>query len=113
MGFSFGTVVKKNSGPVSSLDSNGAEVYALLVGCCELRMLGGYNTIFGGGSFSAIQWCLGKSPFPWRLADLVEEVQDILSQLRASFNHILCEANNMADGLAWEGVFWLHILFDF
>ena len=39
------TVVKKNSGPVSSLDSNRAEVYALWVGYHELHKLGGYKAI--------------------------------------------------------------------
>ena len=68
---SSGLVVKKLSGPVSSSDSNGAEVSALLFGCRELCKLGGYKAIIEGDSFSAIQWASGKSTFPWRLADLV------------------------------------------
>ena len=34
--------------------------------------------------------------------DLVEEVQDISSQLGASFIHIPQKANVLADGLSWE-----------
>jgi hypothetical protein len=45
--------------------------------------LGGYKAIIEGDTFSAIQWRSGKSPFPWRLADLVEEVQDIFSNSMA------------------------------
>lgn len=37
--------------------------------------------------------------------DIVEEVQDISTQLGASFNRILREANDMADGLAWKEFF--------
>ena len=66
--------------------------------------------------FSAIQWGFKKSPFPWRLAwslaALVEEVQDISTQSGASFSHIPHQANDMADGLAREGVLWLIISFD-
>lgn len=71
-----------------------------------------YKAIIEGGSFSAIQWGSVKSPYPWRLVDLVEEVQDISSQLGASFKHFLREANDMADGLAREGVLPLNIYFD-
>lgn len=39
------------------------------------------------------------------------EVQDISSQLNVTFNHLL-GANDMADGLAREGVFRLNISFD-
>ena len=70
---SFRNVVKNFSGPVSLLGCNGAEIYALLVGCCELCKLGGCNAIIEGHSFFAIKWGSGKSHFPWRLADLVEE----------------------------------------
>lgn len=74
--------------------------------------LGCYKTIIEGDTLLAIQWGLGKSPLKWSLADLVKEVQDILSQLEASFNRILCEANDMVDGLAREGVLRLDISFD-
>lgn len=37
----FQKVVKKNSGPVNSFDSNGAEVYSMLIGFYELRKMGG------------------------------------------------------------------------
>lgn len=66
---------KKISEPVSSMDSNGAKVFALLVGCSELLKLRGYNAIIEGDPFSNIQWGLVKSSFPWRLADWVKEVQ--------------------------------------
>lgn len=37
----FQKVVKKNSDPVNSFDSNAAEVYAMLIGFYELRKMGG------------------------------------------------------------------------
>ena len=42
------------SGPMYCLDANEAEVYALLVGCHELRSLGDLKAIIEGDSFSAI-----------------------------------------------------------
>ena len=55
-----GTVLRTFSGPVFCLDANEAKVYALLVGCHELRSLGGCKTIIEGDSFSSIQWGSGK-----------------------------------------------------
>lgn len=52
--------------------------------------------------FSTIQWGLVKSSFPWTLAEWVKEVQDISSQMNATFNHMLHKANDKADGLAKE-----------
>ena len=69
-----GNVLRSFSGPVYCLDANEAKVYALLVGCCELRSMGGCKAITEGDSFSAIQWGSGKIPYPWRLANWVEEV---------------------------------------
>ena len=83
-----------------------------LGGCRKFHKLGGYKAFIEGDSFSAIQWGSGKSPLPWRLADLVQEVQDISTQLGASFIHIPHEANDMVDILAWKGVLWLNISFD-
>lgn len=70
------------------------------------------NFLFLNIFFPAIQWGFEKSPFPWRLAALLEEVQDISTQSGASFNHIPRQANDMADGLAREGVLRLIISFD-
>lgn len=41
-------------GPVDAMDSNKAEVYALLVGYRELLKLGGYFSLIKVDSFSAI-----------------------------------------------------------
>lgn len=43
------------SGSVDCLDSNGAEVFAMLMECCELLKLGTTNVIIEGDSFSSIQ----------------------------------------------------------
>ena len=59
-----------------------------------------------------VQWGFGKASHPWRLTDLVEEVQDIVKQLGASFHHVHREANVMPDALAKEGVLRSSILFD-
>eukprot|EP00268_Persea_americana_P030203 TRINITY_DN29242_c0_g1_i1.p1 TRINITY_DN29242_c0_g1~~TRINITY_DN29242_c0_g1_i1.p1 ORF type:complete len:115 (+),score=26.47 TRINITY_DN29242_c0_g1_i1:213-557(+) len=100
-----GKVVKRFSEPVSSLDSSGAKVYALLVEFRELRKLGGYIAIIEGDSFSI------KSSYPWSLVYLVEEVQDISSQLGATFHHTIREANDVADGLVREELLRLNISF--
>lgn len=80
---------------MNSLDSNGAEVYAMLIGCHKLHKLGGYKAIIEADSFLDIQWRCGKSSYPWRLVDLVMEVQDIASYLGVSFSHIPCKVNDM------------------
>lgn len=61
--------MKSFSGSVKSLDENGAEMFASLVGCHELKNLGGYSAIIEGYSFSAIQWGSKETSFPWRLAN--------------------------------------------
>lgn len=43
------------SGPVECTDSNGAEVFAMPMGCRELQKMGGLNAIIEGDSFSTIQ----------------------------------------------------------
>lgn len=60
-------------------DADGVEVYAMLMGCREIRQLEASNAIVEGDPFSSIQWGSGKSKFPWRLADWVEEVHAILA----------------------------------
>ena len=85
---------------------------ALLVGCHELRKLEGSKVIIEGDSFSAIQWSLGNCSYPWRLADAVEEVQEILSQLDAVLYHVLCEANVSTDNLSKEAVLRSSLSFD-
>ena len=65
--------------------------------------MSGFKAIIESDSFSAIQWGFGKSSFPWRLADWVEEIQDILRQLGAPFSHVLREAYAITNALAKEG----------
>lgn len=48
-------------------DANGVEVYAMLVGCRELRKFDVTNEIIQGDYFLAIQWglgYLGKAYYP-------------------------------------------------
>lgn len=93
---------------MSCIDSNGAEVYAMLMGCRELRNLGGHDAIIKGDSFCAIQWgspVRGQAKCPWRVADLVEEIQHISASLRLSFNHVSREANDTKDSLVRVGAF--------
>ena len=85
---------------------------ALLVGCRELRKLDDSKVIIEGDSFFAIQCSLGNRSYPWRLADVVEEVQDILSQLDAVLHHVLREANVSTDNLTKEGVLRSSLSFD-
>ena len=96
-----GKMVRSFSGPIDSLDANETELFAILVGCRELLQMAGYGAILEGDSFSVIKWCSGSSSYPWRLADWVEEVQDISKRLGATFNHIILRgANAVADSLA-------------
>ena len=48
-------IVKSFSGPVDSKDAYEAEVFALLVGCCEFLRRGGYTAILESVSFLKIQ----------------------------------------------------------
>ena len=105
-------MIRNYYGPVDSMNANAAEVYAMFIGCRELLSLGSYNAIMEGDSYSAIQWGSRKDSHPWRLTDLVEEVQDIAKQLEASFHHVHREANVIADALAKEGVLCSSIMFD-
>ena len=52
----FGMVVRSYSGPLESLDSNKAEVFASLLGYRELCRMGSFNAILECDSFSSIQW---------------------------------------------------------
>lgn len=77
------------SGLVECDDANGAEVFAMIMGCRELRKMEAINAIVEGDSFSAIQRGSENSTWPWRLMDWVEEIHHISGQLKCSFNHIL------------------------
>lgn len=74
------------SGSVECSDSNGAGVYAMLMGCHELTQMGSQRAIIEGDLFSAIQWGQGKTQCLQRLADWVEEVHQILSNRIVLFN---------------------------
>lgn len=77
----------------------------MLMGCRELHQQNAHNAIIEGGSFSAIQWGSGAAKCPWWLADWVEEIKHISTQLQCCFLHVLREANGIADGLARERVY--------
>lgn len=47
----------------------------------------------------------GQAKCPWRVADLVEEIQHISASLRLSFNHVSREANDTKDSLVRVGAF--------
>lgn len=85
---SVGVIFCSYSGWVDVSNSNKAEVFALLVGCGELRRLGGHNALIEGGSFSAIQWGSGNANYPWTMADRVEEILYVSFQLNCEFNHV-------------------------
>lgn len=54
-------ILHRISGPIECLDSNGAEVYAMLMSCRELLELESYRAIIEGESFSVIQWGLRQN----------------------------------------------------
>lgn len=74
----------------------------MLIGCRELRKVESFSTIKEGDSFSAIQWGSGCTIYPWRLADWVEEICHIAIQLKCTFIHVLCDANDVIDTHARE-----------
>lgn len=90
-------------GSVECSDSNGAGVYAMLMGCHELIQMGSQRAIIEGDLFSAIQWGQGKTQCLQRLADWVEEVHQISKQPHCTFQYVLREANDVAEGLKREG----------
>lgn len=76
----------------------------MLMGCRKLLKVEGYKTIIEGDSVFAIQWGLGKVKCPWRLTNRIEEVHMIVRRLQCSYNDVLRNGNDLADGLAREGV---------
>lgn len=58
-----------------------------------------------------LSWRSGKTSFPQRLGDQVEEVQDVSSQLGALFHHVLRKANSEEDILAKKGFFCSSVLY--
>lgn len=54
-------------GLVACVDASGAEVFAMLMGCRELRKIVARDTVVESDFFLAIQWT-----YPSRLADLAE-----------------------------------------
>eukprot|EP00268_Persea_americana_P021504 TRINITY_DN21462_c0_g1_i1.p1 TRINITY_DN21462_c0_g1~~TRINITY_DN21462_c0_g1_i1.p1 ORF type:complete len:102 (+),score=15.12 TRINITY_DN21462_c0_g1_i1:109-414(+) len=76
-------IIRIFSGLVNPLDANEAEVFALLIGCHELLGMGGFNPLLEVILFLLFNGDLGR-PFifgVWRLANWVEEVQDISRQI--------------------------------
>lgn len=71
---SMGVTLYTHSSSVDVSDANGAEVYALLMGCRELSGLGDYNALIEGDCILAMQWGTGEASHPWRWIDWVEEV---------------------------------------
>lgn len=56
-----GDILSSYSGSVECVDSNGAEVYPILMGCRHLSDLPAHNATIEGDSFSSIQWGSGNS----------------------------------------------------
>lgn len=46
----------------------------------------------------------GACNFPWRMAEVIDEVRDLARILKASFHHIPKSANEVADNRAKEEV---------
>lgn len=100
---SMGNFLCTFSDPIEVYESNEVEVYAMLVGRRNLRTFGSYNAIIEGDSFFAIKLGAGKASYPWRLANWVEEVRYISSQLSYIFIHVIRGANEATNMLAREG----------
>lgn len=63
-------VVKTFFGPVDSLDVNEVEVFALLIGCCELVRIGLSRPIIEGDFFFfATQWGSSKGIYLCEITD--------------------------------------------
>lgn len=103
IGTSIGASLVTYSVSIDWSDPNQVEVFAMLVGCNELVKQGSHYAIIEGNSFSAIQWGSGKSIYLCRVAGWVEEIQHISALSGCSFNHVLREVNDLADGFSREG----------
>ena len=55
-------------------------------------------------SSGTVKWASGRANPPLQLADTMEEVRDLSTRLRVSFNQIKCCANGEADCLDKEGI---------
>lgn len=92
---------------MSSLDSNGAEVYAYWLGAVSYEswedIMKLWDSISNSVAFWKVFLYLAFGGFGGG---------DISDQLGATFYHVLRELNDVADGLAKEGVFHLIISYD-
>lgn len=73
----------------------------MLISCCEWSTFGGHRTIIESDSFSMGIRSIHMSLEGGRLGR--RGVHQISQHLHCAFNHVLQEANHLADGLTREG----------
>ncbi|GMJ08961.1 hypothetical protein HRI_004565300 [Hibiscus trionum] len=97
-----GRVLALFSGPLGVLDSNEAELYAILFALESFRTLqwGALPCIVESDSLVATLWVGRGETRPWRLYELFRRVDDACLGMTFVFNHVVHEVNGVADILA-------------
>ncbi|XP_077215488.1 uncharacterized protein LOC143850051 [Tasmannia lanceolata] len=100
----FANIFMTFSGPLEDCDANEAEVSALLFGLqwYALNDLG--PLIAEGDSSNTIAWAGNKACGPWCLAFKIDEIKDFVASIRPVLKHTRKSGNDIADGLAKDGV---------
>lgn len=83
-----GSILISYLGPASFCSINQAELMALNVGLHEVCRQNILGILVEGDSFCVIQWATSWALAPWYLVDILEEVQDLSTNLEASFHNI-------------------------
>ncbi|XP_077212929.1 uncharacterized protein LOC143848038 isoform X2 [Tasmannia lanceolata] len=99
-----GNIIIAYYGSAGVCDANEAEVMGLLNG---LRWFHSNNLrpLLGeGDSSNTIAWAKGLNGGPWRLANKIDEIRDLVCVIRPQLVHRRRSANNVVDMLAKKGV---------
>ncbi|XP_077240384.1 uncharacterized protein LOC143881283 [Tasmannia lanceolata] len=89
--------------PIGLCDANEAEAKSLLFGRRWYKSHNMGPLMVEGDSTNVIAWDGGRRAGPWRLASTVEEIRDLVRDIRPSLTHRRRTTNSMADVLAKAG----------
>ncbi|KAL4378674.1 hypothetical protein GQ457_02G029430 [Hibiscus cannabinus] len=103
-----GHIIALFSGPLGILDSNVAEIWAIAA-ALDILVVGKWegvsSFVIESDSAVALSWILHKERRPWRLDRWFRDIDGACLMLPCvCFNHVLREANALADVLAKGGV---------
>lgn len=95
-----GKVICVVAGPIAHGDSMKAEVMGLIAGWRELKKLRSINCLVEDDSSVVVGWSSGYSIGSWKFANIIHEIRNIMSFLKASLAHIPRSQNSIADKIA-------------